>query len=498
MKNKIGFGLLLLSAVMVQGCMSQSYIDNKEESDQILKGMKEKLESREYDKVVALDLPPFSLKPIDSDHDPDWLNTRFDYSVNAVELGSVLKQILENENSIEPKQVIYGEEVDPKTLISLKVKNGTLREAFNLLTVESNYGFSFSQDTVNVEKYVHESFYITLPAGVYSSQMGSQGEESEEGATVKGQFINVSLDEQDLVQDISKGIEKILEDKVYDKETGEERKITSGSVSYITGMTEIDVKTTPARMVKVQRYVKSKLEQLSRQSILDFRVIEYRSLSGEERGADLNVVKDVGDGTLQFISQGTQLVTSSSDMLGFGFKGINGWEGTTAFIRALETVGQVSFERPIYQPALNNQPVRVTQQKIIPYVYTVKSNNNEGVVTSDVERRTESEGIDLSVVSNADDDSIWVRVTGSFRTIIDDRTETVQDTKLRFLTPNESKINFVGKLKFGHTYIISRVAQKQVAGDISENFGTHFIGTNTAKKEYVETMVLLTPRRFTE
>ena len=500
MKNKICFGWLVLLSITLQGCVSQSYIDNKKESNQLLSTIKKNLENRDYDKVQALDLPPFSTKPLNTNGEPKWLDKRMDYSTNSVGpvgLSSVLKQILEIENGTEPKQIIYGENVNPKVPINLNVKNGTLREVFNLLSIESNYGFSFSEDTVSVEKHIHESFNITLPAGIYSSQMGSQGDSNDDGTVVEGQFVNVTLDKQNIVKDIAAGIEKILLDTIFNPETGEEVKRSIGSVSYITGMTEIDVVTTPGRMVKVQKFVKSKLDQLSRQSILDFRIIEYRSFSGAERGVDLNVVRDIGSGTLQFINQASQF-SSGSEMFGFGFKGINGWDGTTAFIKALETVGNVSTDRPIYQPALNNQPVRVTQQKLIPYKYTVKSLNNEGIVTSDIVRKTETEGIDLSVVTNATDDALWVRVTGLFKTIIDDKEEVVQDTTLRFITPNQSKINFVGKLKYGHTYIISRVAQKQVSGEKGENFGTSLAGSNVAKKEYVETMILLTPRRFTE
>jgi hypothetical protein len=489
--------LSLLGAAFLSGCVSQTYKDNTAETNQTIAEINERQNEITYDKAISVDLPPYIEAAFDDVTEPNWLGDRISYSVRGAKVSDVLQQILNGGGDKKPIEIIYGENVDPNKLVSLHLANGTIKEALNLLTTSSNYGYVYGKDRVEVERYISKTFSIKVPPGVYTAQMGSQGTKGDgEGAQVKGQFINIKFESEDLVTKITSSITSILTDQEI-KNDGTTVSKVDGSVSAISGLSSIRVKATPSRMIKIIEYIDGLQQKLSQQVLLDYRILEFRSATGEERGVDLNLVRDIGDGSLQFFTQGTSLYSNSSTTgYGFSFKGVNGWDGTTAFIKALKKQGNVSVTTPVTQLALNNIPVRVTQNKEVPYIYSIKSNVDDGIISTEIERSTAVEGVDLASVVNVQPDYVWLRVAGALRSIVDDKTETVADTQLRFLTTRKSDINFTGKMRYGRTYIISRVSQTQVVTDKAENFGTELIGSNSAKKERVETLILLTPRRF--
>ncbi|NSM26907.1 hypothetical protein HT094_22690 [Shewanella sp. ZOR0012] len=91
---------------------------------------------------------------------------------------------------------------------------------------------------------------------------------------------------------------------------------------------------------------------------------------------------------------GTNTVSQGS-AYGMAFKGTGKWDGRLRFIKALEKQGTVSTETPITALALSNQPSRIAQTLTKPYLYEVKSESNENVVSASVTRATQSEGVDI-------------------------------------------------------------------------------------------------------
>ncbi|SHO55558.1 hypothetical protein [Vibrio quintilis] len=493
MKGKILAALLIVLAL--SGCVSRLYDDNTKASHQVKEEITSQVAKINYDKAIRIDLPPFDKAEFDDSASPAWLKKRISYSVAGVSLSIVLHQIM-NDADGRPPEIIYGEDVDPNVPVSLSLPEGTVKEAFNLLTSATDYGFVFGENKIEVRRFISSSFSIPLPPGVYSSQMGNQGTKSsdDEGAIVEGQFINTVIKDQNLIEKVLNNIKGLLKTTVHEK-NDDKHLFSGGTVTAIDGLSMIHVTTSPSKMHQVERYIESVKKSLSRQVLLDFRVLEFRATNGNERGVDLNLVRDIGDGTLKFFTQGTSLY-SSTNGYGFSFTGVNGWEGTTAFIKALEKQGTVSVERPLTQLALNNIPVRLTQNRNNPYLEKVSTTVDDGVVTTDFTRGNVIEGIDIASVANVEDDFAWVRVAGNINSVVDTELRKVGNNKVRFYTTRTSDINFTGKIRYGRTYIISRVSETKLKSDKTRNLGTDYIGSNATQKEHVETLVLLTPRRF--
>ncbi|CAM3169727.1 hypothetical protein VITU102760_24780 [Vibrio tubiashii] len=491
--NKLSF--VLVALLSLSGCVSQSYKDNQKESQNIGDEIQQYTAKASYEKAVSIELPPFDPSELENSSDPFWLKNRINYTVAGVSLNIVLEQLINNRPDQKQIEVFYGEEVDPNQLVSLSLKDGTIKEAFNLLTSETDYGFIYKENRVEIERFISKSFSIPVPPGETSMQMGNQGKKAsdDEGAIIEGQFINTVIENENIVNKMIQNIEGILTVNVKD-ENGRETYI-DGAVRSIDGLSMLTVTASPSKMRKVENYVNDVKAELAKQVLLDFRVLEFRSTLNDDRGADLNLVRDIGEGTLQFFTQGTSLNPVSAGY-GFSFKGVNGWEGTTAFIRALEKQGTVSVESPITKLAMNNYPVQVTQNKQNPYLEDLSTTVNEGVVTTDFTRGNVPEGIDFATISNVQEEFVSVHVTGKMKSVVGQELREIGNNKIQFYTTRESDINFTGKMRYGRTYIIARVSQTKVASEKTENFGTEYIGSNAANKEHVETLILLTPRRF--
>ena len=74
-------------------------------------------------------------------------------------------------------------------------------------------------------------------------------------------------------------------------------------------------------------------------------------------------------------------------------------------------------------------------------------------------------------------------------------TQEVGGETLVFPQMREAKINFANKLKYGQTIVVASVSQIDTTTEESTFLGIPFLGGNSAVKQRVDTLVLLTPRR---
>ncbi|MEZ9619647.1 hypothetical protein [Vibrio sp. 10N.261.55.C9] len=224
-------------------------------------------------------------------------------------------------------------------------------------------------------------------------------------------------------------------------------------------------------------------------------MLEFRSNLGHDRGIDWNIVRDIGgDNSLSFFIPGTSLVSGSSSP-GFAFTGGGKWSGSTALINALNQQGQVSTETPITILVQNHQTNHITQERIIEFVENISSDSDEGVITTDTERGKRSEGVDFIVVPNIQRDHVYLRTSGMLTKIESLETQEVGGETLVFPQMREAKINFANKLKYGQTIVVASVSQIDTTTEESTFLGIPFLGGNSAVKQRVDTLVLLTPRR---
>ncbi|MCY9828832.1 hypothetical protein [Vibrio chagasii] len=469
-----------LLTVMV-GCTSQAYDDNEIYNANIQQEIAEKTTYETRDKVVRTQKPPQFFEPIESAPQYPWLDEVVTASASELPLSVVLEEIMAGVNV----PLYFSENTDPNAMVSLNFSSSR-EHVLNALSRNVGYGIAVRDGRLEISSEVTQTFFLNMPSGAMNGQLGSQGGGGEEGeVSIEGQFINVVYDEVEVAAEIRDAIINIL---------GEDEDDRVGSVTASINMSTVTVTTSPDRMVQVERLIEHYRTELSKQVLLDMRVVEFRSNLGTERGVDWNLAYESGDGVLQFFVPGTNTVSQEAGY-GFAFQGTGKWSGTEALIKVLEKQGSVSTETPITAILLNNQPARITQQTIVPYVYETSSDSDEGVVSTSVTRREEVEGVDFMAVANVQADHVYLRMSGQLQKIASQETKAVGDVDLGFLTKSKAEITVPNKLRYGQTYVVASVKQSSRTNEKSESFWTTFFGGTGSSNTTVETLVLLTPRQ---
>ena len=484
--------LAIAIIVSISGCVSQGYTDAVNDNSKVQGQITELTTYKPSPKVTRLSSPPVSLDTIEISNHPLWLDKDVSIGISNLPLSVVLSILMDGTGAV----VSYDSGVSPNSIVSLSYK-GKLGDALDVLVGENDYAVKVSDERLTVIGFENETFKITLPSGVYSGQLGSQGTSKESGGDtggnprVEGQFMNVAYESVNTFKEIENGILSILpKDGVGDKVN----EVETSSVQVIPSLSIINVRTSPNRMKQVRSFVDAYQRELNKQVVLEIQVLEFNSNLGKEQGIDWSLARDIGSGSIKFFIPSTSKISNSSGG-GIAFEGTGKWDGTTALIKALEKQGSVSTTTPITGLILNNQPSKISQTSTIPFLSEIKVESTEGVISTEVKRDKLSTGVDLMVTPNVHDDFVWLRISGKLSKITNDENEKVGDTSLRFLSTQESEITFTNKLKYNQTYVIASVKQNRTEGKKEKMFGLDILGSQASVVENTETLVLLTPRR---
>ncbi|MCS4309508.1 hypothetical protein M2404_003880 [Rheinheimera pacifica] len=486
--KKIAFLSLSISVVLA-GC-SSDYRNARKEADAVHQRITENTEVN-YAQVSVISKPPISIEPIKETIDIPWLNEPAAVRVDRLPLSVAISQIMGDTKGIK---IWFDGDVDPNKQVTLNF-SASRADVLNMLASQTGYGITPGPDSLEVRRYESEQFIINIPTGSHTGQLGSQGTQTGTGAgnlgggqsRIEGQFINVSYSDVNVTEDISNSIRGILKK---DSDEGQTEELV-GSVNFIKSLSAISVRTTPDRMKQVRKLVNDYRAELSKQVLVNILVLEFRSNLGRERGVDWDIVKAVGDGAIRFFVPGTQTVSQGAGY-GIAFTGNGAFDGTTALIKALKMQGKVSTDTPISALLLNHQPGRISQTMRIPYAAEITTQANDNVVSASVTRDVQVEGVDMMVTPAVDRDHVYFRISGKLTKIVGDNRETIYDQQLRYLDTREAEINFTNKLRYGQSVVIGSVRQDSITTENSRSMGGFGDGM---KKETVETLVILTPRR---
>ncbi|MHC5780335.1 type II secretion system protein GspD [Aliivibrio fischeri] len=469
-----------LALLMLSGCASQEFKDNLAFNDAVHQSIGEQSNPKLYKKVNFITKPPMVVTPIVENVDMEWLKKPS--NVNAIELP--LSVVLEKLMSDVNIPIYFSKDVQPSTPITLNFSSSR-QDVLNSLSKESGYGIEYKNNRLEISKYITRVFTLNMPSGTMSGQLGSQGQSSsEDSARIEGQYLNVEYKDVQIVDEIAASLEKVL--------GGDD--IAKKSISVSPALSSVTVTATIDQMQDIEYVIDHYKKELSKQVILDIQMIEFRSNLGTEHSIDWNIVKDTGNGLLQFFVPGTTTISQGAGY-GLAFTGKGKWTGTESFIRVLEQQGSVSTQTPITAMILNNQPAKITQQNVIPYIYEASSDSSEGVISASVTRKTEVEGVDMMVNSIIQDEYVSLRISGQLQKIFNRETEKVGDVNLGMLSTQKSEITFANKLRYGQTFVIASVKQTSKTAEQTKSFWMELFGGTGTRNDTVETLVLLTPRK---
>ncbi len=488
--------------VLLTGCEVLGLNENdkrNEESAEVLTRIETLRSNVHFDKVERVEQPPIWLDLMEEQIDATYLNQRIRYS--TPKSGLALSMVLEDVLEASGKSAWFGHTVNPNATVRLNDYQGSLSGLLNRIERQLNIGFTPQGDTLKVEKFVSRTFELELPPGAISDQVGSSESASssssseEGGASVEGQFVTLKSSDVNTFEEVANAIRAVLKPDFNANGESSSSEDLVGSVQSIPALSRITVRTTPSRMTEVVNVVEDAKAALTKQTVLELQVLEFRSNLGHNRGIEWDILRDLGNGqALNFFIPGTDLITQTASS-GMAFTGGGKWSGSTALINALNQQGQVSTETPITILVQNHQTNHITQERIVEFVENIASNSSDGVVSTDTERGKRREGVDFIVVPNIQNDYVYLRTSGKLTKIESLDQEVVGGEILTFPQMREAKINFANKLKYGQTIIIASVSQTDTVTEENTFFGIPFLGGSSSVKQRVDTLVLLTPRR---
>ncbi|MFB1079507.1 type II and III secretion system protein, partial [Photobacterium damselae subsp. damselae] len=98
---------ILVSITLLQGCVSQSYLDNKKQAEQLQQHMDEIRPTGVLANVESISRPPINITPIETEHAIAWLNDNIHVQVSGLPLSLVLDTVLKGTGA----QVIFSSDV---------------------------------------------------------------------------------------------------------------------------------------------------------------------------------------------------------------------------------------------------------------------------------------------------------------------------------------------------------------------------------------------------
>ncbi len=243
-----------LSMMLLNGCVSQDYLDHKANADQVQKQMEDALKQRDTTwQRAILDQTARSGHANQTRQSAKVVPTR---SAHQSQSTAVVACALDARARHQCGSVSFDPDVNPNTPITVNTR-ASRKSILNLISSLTHYGLTPDQDSLTVGYYQTETFVLTIPSGANSAQQGSQSEESssdDEGDTsttkVDGQYITTVYNNTEITTEIAKAVEAVLKDESEDD--GDE---LVGDVRVVPGLTAITVRTTPSRMAQVRRLV---------------------------------------------------------------------------------------------------------------------------------------------------------------------------------------------------------------------------------------------------
>lgn len=514
MRTMKRIAICLIGLAPLLGCETIELHDKMKRENQLDRNyIQNELKRSSFDKVIVLERPPQPLEIIKPDNTPKWLKQNSQINADRLPLSIVLRQIVGNDVRIK-----YGHAVDPQKPATIFFE-GIKEEALNILSLNVNYGISYTKDTVSIDKFITRTYQIPNVIGDESTQIGSNSsgnavsmEDALEGqisstGSGDGQFGNTVIDKYNIAHQVLGGVNRILQGEgalttggsdaaQLASEQAQRNNTVLGYAEAIKGTSSIVVRTSPAMMTLIDDYFKAIEDELKRKIELEITVIEYQEEDGAEVGLTADIQRDIGDASLNLNLVPPALAGSLSGT-GIGVianKGV--WNGSSAIINALRRTGTVAVNTEQRIPASNHKSQEIDLSTIQPYISSAEttfegSDNNIPVTT--IEKSEARDGVKLLALANVQDDKVYLKLNGVLSKVVSFEKDTINGITIESPLTRQSRFNITGSYNYNETIIVTHMRQETTESNQSKQADIA-IG-NSGNKKVIDTLVLLTPRK---
>ncbi len=406
--------------------------------------------------------------------------------------------------------VIYGAGVDEAKDTSIDVNDVELWRALNTLLFPLGYSFKVENKDVIILAAETKTFKVLLPPFRQSfsdtvSNASFNGSQSDSTANQKLQDVKVGskvivetkLDGIDFWQEIQAGVGKFIS--------------ANGSYAVNRAAGVVTVTDTPAVLDKLTGYFLLINQQISRQVLVDVKVVEVRLNQAHSYGVDWSIIQESIKkiNNLSLTSNfGSQNITDGAMGI-FSIAGPHPGSGITAagfnaVTRLLETQGKVEVVSQPKLLLLNNQVGVIQVGTTTAYLDQSQIETLQGGNTiATVSTNQVQEGVTMRLSANlVGENNIYLSLSPVVTTVDQIRQIVSGTTKIEAPKTTTKSLNTVVKAKDGQTIVIGGLITSRIENADSGIPGINKIpvlkylfGFRSGSAAKTELIIFITPKK---
>jgi type IVB pilus formation R64 PilN family outer membrane protein len=387
----------------------------------------------------------------------------------------------------------------------LILRGGTFAEVLDVVATKTNLAWRFDGEKVHFFRYESRIFKIDALAGSLStsSTVGTTGSGSTASSGGGSSGGNSSIGSSsssstsvktnsDLWSDISGAIQSQLSAR--------------GKMSLMPSTGQVTITDTPDQLRRIERYVKDLNSALGKQVAFNVHVYSVESNVGDGYGVDWSAVWST------VASKYKLGLTNSGNTQGLGnlfsvnlINAANGapsnWNGTSAILGALSSVGKTTLVTSTSVVTLNNIPVPVSVTTETGYLESVSTTvtGSSGTSQTSLKPGSVTSGFNMSLLPRVGDgDDLMLQFGMDLSDLVKLTTFTSPDNKTSIQLPQKNLRNFLQRvsMRSGETLILSGF-QQTLAQDTQNGIGSpkfwELGGSRNTSGKTTTLVILITP-----
>jgi type IVB pilus formation R64 PilN family outer membrane protein len=347
------------------------------------------------------------------------------------------------------------------------VYQGTLKGLMDQLTARFGVYWDWNEDATQIRVFREDTRTYRVAA-----LMGSSSMSTNVNATSTGGGSQSSMEFSESVWDsLQQSIQSMLS--------------PNGRISVTPATGTLSVTDTPSILARIDQFMKSQNDAMSKQVILNVRVLSVNVSNSDNYGIDWDLAfKNISETYgISFSSAFNPAETASN--LGLRIlsdesnpnASINRWTGSSAMFSALSQQGKVSQMTSAAVTTLNNQPVPVRVGRQQAYLASTETTVSDNVTTTSLSPGTIDTGFNISLVPHITTDrSLLLQFGMDISSLVSLESFSSGDSTIQI--PQTESRNFLQRVRMnsGETLV--------VAGFENADMNTHSQGIGNANRTW--------------
>lgn len=502
------FFFIASATCMLSACATQTYLKASHDIDQTHQTIQTKL-AQANTPVTPVKVRPgyyVDTTPVSLKKKPSYLSQRISLRANRMPFSLLANRLMQNTNVT----VAFDSTVNLQQPISLNY-TGTVEGALKAIADKTNYRYVVKGNELDWSAFETRTFNISFMPGASTYLVGrSQGDHEDASNGDIGNTVGGFNDNQ---YSNLQGHLSVWNDL---RRTLNELKSKAGRVIVSESTTMATVSDHPANIRAMAKYIAQLNKNLSQEVGIKVRVLDVKLDDQYNSGINWNLVistlntkfKLLGNLANAANPETSSIIANNASSALASFQ--IGPDANNAIIQALSEQGKV---RVVTQPqvvTMNNQiaSIRITQNT--GYIQSVNSSYTDNYVTTSITPGVVTDGFTLYALPKIQGNKVFMQLSSTMSNLLALQKESTQPPNssgststgsthqqqynaIELPTISKKAFNQRSVIQSGNTLVIAGYKQMRDQAKTNSILGVEPLGGKGAKRETVETLVLITP-----